>query len=161
MKLHDFQFFTLETIIIQTLLLALILWVLHRFVFKPYLAYLDEETLKKKKLDEDYKNIEKLTKEAQESREKLLSDARVDAESMRKEALNLATKEAEVLKNQAIVDAGHIKQTALSEISKEKQSMLDELRQKSIDLILKLNGKLFTSEKVSRDFVETEINSIK
>lgn len=54
-----------------------------------------------------------------------------------------------------------MKNSALAEITKEKETMLNDVKAKSIDLILKFNAKLFSSEKVSRDFVETEIASIK
>jgi F0F1-type ATP synthase membrane subunit b/b' len=75
--LHDFQFFTLETIVIQTIILLLILWVLNKFIFKPYLEYLDTESEKRKKLESDYNNIEKLNKQAQDEKESILQQARI------------------------------------------------------------------------------------
>lgn len=159
--LHDFQFFTLETLVIQTIILILILWVLNRFVFKPYLEYLDKETEKRKKLETDYNNIEKLNKEALEAKEALLAEARNDAAIIRKDATEIAKKEAQVIKETATNEAASIKNSALSEIAKEKETMLNDVKSKSIDLILKFNAKLFSSEKVNKDFVETEIASIK
>lgn len=159
--LHDFQFFTLETLVIQTIILVLILWVLNRFVFKPYLVYLDKEAEKRKKLETDYNNIEKLNKEAVEAKEALLAEARTDAATIRKDATEIAKKEAQVIKDSAILEAASIKNSALSEIAKEKETMLNDVKAKSIDLILKFNAKLFSSEKVNKDFVETELASIK
>ncbi len=161
MQLHDFKFFTLETIIIQFIILALILWVLNKFVFKPYLAYLDAEYDKRKKLESDYNNIEKLNNEALENKESILKEARQEAENIKKTAENIAKKEASNIKAQAETEASNIKNTALAEITKEKESMLNDVKSKSIDLILKFNAKLFSNEKVSRDFVEKEIASIK
>lgn len=159
--LHDFQFFTLETLVIQTIILILILWVLNRFVFKPYLEYLDKETEKRKKLETDYNNIEKLNKQALEAKEALLAEARNDAAIIRKDATEIAKKEAQVIKETATNEAASIKNSALSEIAKEKETMLNDVKSKSIDLILKFNAKLFSSEKVNKDFVETELSSIK
>lgn len=159
--LHDFQFFTLETLVIQTIILLLILWVLNRFVFKPYLGYLDKESEKRKKLETDYNNIEKLNKEAVDAKEALLAEARADAAAMRKDATEMAKKEAQVIKDAATTEAQSIKNSALSEIAKEKETMLNDVKAKSIDLVLKFNAKLFSSEKVNKDFVETEIASIK
>ncbi len=159
--LHDFQFFTLETLVIQTIILLLILWVLNRFVFQPYLQYLDKESEKRKKLESDYNNIEKLNNEAEAKKEALLLQARQDAEQMRKDAADLAKKEAQIIKDQATQEASSMKNSALAEITKEKETMLNDIKAKSIDLILKFNAKLFSSEKVSKDFVETEIASIK
>lgn len=161
MQLHDFQFFTLETIAIQVIILALILWVLNKFVFKPYLAYLDEEYEKRKKLETDYINIEKLNLDAQNQKDEILSQARKESENIKKTATELAKKEAGAIKDQAINEANNLKNSALSEIIKEKESMLNDVKIKSIDLILKFNAKLFANEKVSRDFVEKEIASIK
>lgn len=159
--LHDFQFFTLETLVIQTIILVLILWVLNRFVFKPYLVYLDKEAEKRKKLETDYNNIEKLNKEALEAKEALLAEARTDASTIRKDATEIAKKEAQVIKDSAILEAASIKNSALSEIAKEKETMLNDVKAKSIDLILKFNAKLFSREKVNKDFIETELASIK
>jgi len=160
-QLHDFQFFTLETLIIQTVILLLILWVLNKFIFKPYLEYLDKESEKRKKLENDYRNIEKLNKEAIEAKEALLASARIEASNIKKDAIEIAKKEAQIIKDTATQEALNIKASALNEIEKEKEAMLSEIKSKSIDLILKFNAKLFSSERVAKDFVETQIASIK
>lgn len=160
MELHDFQFFTLETIVIQTIILLLILWVLNAFVFKPYLAYLDKEAEKRKKLEHDYNNIEKINKEAIEARDSLLAQARAEAEEIKKNSSDIAKKEAENIKQKAQDEAFSIKNSALAEIQKEKETMLNDVRWKSIDLILKFNAKLFDKEAVSRDFCDKEISSL-
>lgn len=160
MELHDFQFFTLETIVIQTIILLLILWVLNSFVFKPYLSYLDKEAEKRKKLEHDYNNIEKINKEAIEARDSLLAQARAEAEEIKKNSSDIAKKEAENIKQKAQDEAFSIKNSALAEIQKEKETMLNDVRWKSIDLILKFNAKLFDKEAVSRDFCDKEISSL-
>jgi F-type H+-transporting ATPase subunit b len=161
MELHDFQFFTLETIVIQTIILLLILWVLNVFVFKPYLSYLDKEAEKRKKLENDYNNIEKINKEAVDARDSLLAEARREAEEIKKSSSDIAKKEASNIKQKAQDEASSIKTSALAEIQKEKETMLNDVKSKSIDLILKFNAKLFDKEAISRDFCEKEISSIK
>lgn len=158
--LHDFKFFTLETLIIQTIILVLILWVLNVFIFKPYLAYLDKEAEKRKKLETDYNNIEKLNKEAQAEKENILAQARWEWEEIRKNSLDLAKKEALVTKEKAENEAKSMKVSALAEVQKEKEAMLHDVKSKSIDLILKFNAKLFSKEQVNKDFVEKELSSI-
>lgn len=76
MELIDLKFVTLQTFIIQFVLLVLVLIVLNKFLFKPYLKYLDEWEEKQKKLEEDYKNIDKLVKDAESQKELILADAR-------------------------------------------------------------------------------------
>ncbi|MDD5769398.1 MAG: ATP synthase F0 subunit B [Candidatus Gracilibacteria bacterium] len=161
MELHDFQFFTLETLIIQTIILVLILWVLNRFIFKPYLSYLDKESEKRKKLENDYNNIEKLNKEAQEQKENLLSEARKQSEEIRKSGVDLAKKESQSIKEKAENEAKLIKESALTEIQTERQTMLNDVKGESVDLILKFNAKLFDKEQVNKDFVEKELSSLK
>lgn len=158
-ELHDFQFFTLETMVIQTIILFIILFVLNKFVFKPYLSYLDEESEKRKRLEEDYNNISKLNKEALEKNEAILAEARKNAEVIMRNSENLAKKEATLIKQQAENEAKGIKNSALSEIQKEKEGMLNSIKSKSIDLILNFNAKLFDKEKVNKDFVEKELSS--
>ncbi len=160
MELHDFHFFTLETLVIQAIILVCILWVLNRFVFKPYLAYLDEETERRKKLETDYNNIETLNKQAEAQKQDILSDAKKQAEEMKKNALDIAKAEASAIKEKASQEAQNMKNSAFAEISKEKEVMLNDVKEKSIDLIVRFNAKLFEKEKVNRDFVEKEISSL-
>lgn len=160
MELHDFQFFTLETLVIQLIILSTILWVLNKFIFKPYLKYLDEETNKRKKLENDYNNIEKLNREAEEKKQNILTEARKEGEEIRKNSGDLAKKEAQTIREKAEDEAKSIKTSALAEIGKEKESMLSDVKSKSIDLILKFNAKLFDKQKVNKDFIEKELSSI-
>ncbi len=158
-ELHDFQFFTLETMAIQFLILVIIIIVLNKFVFKAYLSYLDKETEKRKKLDEDYVNISKLNKETSEKQEAILVEARKKADIIMKDYENLARKEALLIKQQANTEAESIKTSALADVQKERENMLNDVKAKSVDLILKFNAKLFDKEKVNKDFVEKELTS--
>jgi len=158
-ELHDFQFFTLETMAIQFLILVLIIFVLNKFIFKPYLTYLDKETEIRKKMEDDYNNMNKLNKEALEKQESILAEARKNADLMMRNSENLAKKESLQIKQQAELEAKSIKSSALADVQKEKENMLSEVKLKSVDLILKFNARLFDKEKVNKDFVEKELSS--
>ena len=54
----NLQFVTIPTFIIQCIILGVIFWVLNKFIFQPYIKYLDEMEEKQKKVESDYKNIE-------------------------------------------------------------------------------------------------------
>jgi F-type H+-transporting ATPase subunit b len=98
MKIHNFQFFTLETFVIQFIILLIILWVLNKFLFKPYLAYLDSWEDKQKKLEKDYNNIDKLIAETNTQKDGILAEARQKANTIISEAEDLAkTKKAEII----------------------------------------------------------------
>lgn len=158
-ELHDFQFFTLETMVIQTIILVLILFVLNKFIFKPYLAYLDKETERRKIIEDNYNNIEKINIEAETHRDLLMNDARKRADDVIKNSQIIAKNEASLIKQLAEQEAVGIKKSALAEVLKEKENMLNDVKSKSIDLILKFNARLFDKEAVNRDFVEKEIGS--
>jgi len=68
----DLKFITVETFVLQFVILLIVLWVLNKFLFKPYLAYLDTWEDKQKKLEDDYNNIDKLIANANEQKEKIL-----------------------------------------------------------------------------------------
>ena len=59
----DLKFVTIETFIIQFVILILVLYVLNKLIWKPYLAYLDEWETKQNKLEDigsvtAYKNFD-------------------------------------------------------------------------------------------------------
>jgi F0F1-type ATP synthase membrane subunit b/b' len=61
----NLQFVTVETFVIQFIILLVVLWVLNRFIFKPYLAYLDEWEAKQEQVQADYNNAESILEEKQ------------------------------------------------------------------------------------------------
>jgi len=89
MQLHDFTFFTLETLVIQALMLGIIIWVLNKFIFTPYIAFLDKESEKREKLEKDYKNIDKLISDAEEKKKGLLKEARESSATILSDAESL------------------------------------------------------------------------
>ncbi len=74
--LTNLYFVTVETFVIQFIVLLVVLYVLNRFIFQPYLTYLDEWEVKQKKVEDDYRSIDALVAEKNTEAEKLLADAR-------------------------------------------------------------------------------------
>ncbi len=157
----NLKFITVETFVIQFIILLFVLWVLNKYLFKPYLAYLDKWEDNQKKLEEDYKNIDKLIKEAEEKKETILAEARVKSESILSDAEELAKQKKSSLLEKAEQEAKSIIESWKAEIEKEKLSMLNGVKTKLTGLILKFNRKLFWDEKINKDFVEKELAQIK
>ena len=157
----DLKFVTVETFIVQFIILLIVLWVLNKFLFKPYLAYLDKWEDNQKKLEEDYKNIDKLIKEAEEKKESILAEARAKSEAIINEAEELAKQKKTTIIEKAEAEAKSIIESGKNEIEKEKLSMLNWVKSKLTDLILKFNKKLFGEEKLNKAFVEKELANIK
>jgi len=157
----DLKFVTVETFVIQFIILLFVLWVLNKFLFKPYLAYLDKWEDNQKKLEEDYKNIDKLVKEAEDKKEAILADARSKSEAILTDAEDLAKQKRESIIEKAENEAKSIVESWKNEIEKEKLAMLNGVKTKLTGLILKFNKKLFWEEKLNKEFVEKELSSIK
>lgn len=157
----DLIFVTPATFVIQFTILLLIIWVLNKFIFTPYLAYLDEWDTKQKKLEEDYKNIDKLIKGAEDKKEEILKEARSKWDEIINEAETIWKKKREDIIFRAENDAKDLFEWARSEIEKERLSMLVAMKSKVTDLVVRLNSKLFKQECVTKDFVEKELESIK
>jgi len=150
-----------DTFVIQFIILLLIIWVLKKFIFIPYLKYLDKWEDKQKKLEEDYKNIDALIAEANKEKESILKKARKKSDEMLTEAETIAKNKRNSLIEKAENDAKAIIESGRAEIEKEKLSMLWEVKSNIVDLVLRFNKKLFWSEKVSSEFVEKEIELMK
>lgn len=157
----DLKFITVETFIIQFIILLIILWVLNRYLFKPYLAYLDKWEDRQKKLEENYKNIDKLIKEAEEKKEAILSEARQKSDAILSDAEEMAKQKKNSIIEKAEQEAKTIVESGKNEIEKEKLSMLNWVKSKLTGLVLKFNKKLFWEEKLNKDFVEKQLAQIK
>jgi len=154
-------FVSMDTFIIQFIILLLIIWVLRKFIFIPYLEYLDKWEDKQKKLEEDYKNIDALIADANKQKESILKKARKQSEQMISEAETIAKNKRNSLLEKAEEEAKAIINSGRAEIEKEKLSMLSEVKSNIVDLVLRFNKKLFWSEKISSEFVEKEIELMK
>ena len=154
-------FVSMDTFIIQFIILLLIIWVLRKFIFIPYLKYLDKWEEKQKQLEEDYKNIDALIAKAESDKESILKKARKKSDEIISEAEKIAKNKRNSLLEKAEEEAKWIINSGKAEIEKEKLSMLADVKSNIIDLVLRFNKKLFWSEKISSEFVEKEIELMK
>jgi F-type H+-transporting ATPase subunit b len=139
----DLKFITVETFVIQFIILLIVLWVLNKFLFKPYLAYLDKWEDNQKKLEDDYNNIDNLISEANKKKENILEDARKQADVLITDAESLAKIKKESMLTKAELEAKAIIESGKNEVEKEKLSMLNGVKSKLTSLVLKFNKKLF------------------
>ena len=160
MELTNLKFVTVETFIIQFIILLIVLWVLNKFVFKPYLAYLDEWESKQKKVQDDYNNADAILDEKRKQGEELLEKARSKGNAVIEEAESLAHSKKEKILSDAQMQAQETLTIAQGQIDKERQSMLSQVKSNMIDVTLKLNQKLFKDSHASKDFIEKHIDSL-
>ncbi len=158
--LINLQFVTVETFVIQFVILIVVLWVLNKFIFRPYLAYLDEWEAKQAKVQEDYNNAEAILAEKQAQGDEMLEKARNKGNALIEEAESLANSKRDTIIENAEKSAAETAKLAESQIEKERQSMLSGVKSQVMDMTLKLNEKLFKDTKASKDFVEKHIDSL-
>lgn len=158
--LTNLQFVTVETFVIQFIILLIVLWVLNKFVFRPYLAYLDEWEEKQAKVKADYDNADAIVAEKTKQGDEILEKARMKWNSVIEEAESLAKNKKDRIISDAEKTASDLKEAAMVDIEKQKDSMLSGVKSQVIDMALKLNGKLFKDQKTSKDFLEKHIDSL-
>jgi len=98
-------FVSIDTFIIQFIILLLVIWVLKKFIFIPYLKYLDKWEDKQKKLEEDYKNIDALIANAKDEKESILKKARKKSDEIISEAETIAKNKRNALLEKAEEEA--------------------------------------------------------
>lgn len=157
----DLKFVTLDTFLVQFALLVVILFVINKFIIKPYIIYLDEETKKREKLENDYRNIDELINNAKKESEQIIIEAKKKANSLIDEWQELWKRKRDSIIEKADNDAKIILESAKSEIDKERLSMVNTLKSKLMDLVLKLNAKMFWNDLANKQFIEKQIMEMK
>jgi F0F1-type ATP synthase membrane subunit b/b' len=82
-----------------------IIFVLWKFLFAPYLRHLDEEAKKRADLDSQLQKSEHIVKDAHNQAENILDQSRVDAKMIASEITENARKEATEIVTRAQADA--------------------------------------------------------
>lgn len=139
-------------------------WVLF-FIFKYFLwdklvALIHERKAKLETLENVDADVQARMQEAEKDAGVILEKAREKALEIEQSSSTLAKKSKEKIIAEAQMQAESIVSWAKADIAKQELSMKNALKAKVVDLSLKLNEKLFTSEKVNKDFMEKEFNSI-
>jgi len=158
--LTNLQFVTVETFIIQFLILLAVLWVLNKYIFRPYLAYLDEWEAKQAKVQADYNNAESILEEKQKQWDEMLEKARTKGNSIIEEAEALANSKKDKIIADAETQAQGTVIAAQKQIENERTSMLSGAKDHILSAALKLNEKIFKDEKASKDFMSKNIDSL-
>jgi len=135
------------------------------FIFKHFLWNKLVEVIQKRKKDlEKLSNIESDVKvrleKADSEADKIIEKSRKKALEVEKSSEDLAKKTKEKLIGEAEVQAKSIISSANAEIEKERLSMMNSIKSKIVDLSLKLNEKLFSEEKVNKDFMEKTLGKV-
>ncbi len=138
---------------------SILLFILHRFAYKPLLEMLEE---RRRKIAESMKQADQIKEElskTQAARDEILSQANKNAQKM----IDEVRQAAEKLRDQKLQEAVLAAQEALRKAQEagklEREKMLAEFRREMVSLVVstttKVTGKILTSEDQKRLADET------
>lgn len=148
------------TLVIQAINLGIIVFVLWKFFFKPYLAFLDVEAQKRIQLEEDISSSAHIVDTARTEAEKIRDDARIDAKTMANEIVENARKEAETIRTGAATEAELARKKGFADVEHERKVLADTMKQKVLDVALKMNQKLFGKNEANEQFLKNSHKDI-
>lgn len=149
-----------QTLIFQTINLAIIIVVLWKFFFKPYLAHLDLEAQKRAKLEQDILASAHIVDSANAEAEKIRDEARIDAKNIANEITENARKEADVLRADAARDAEVARKKGFADVEHERKILAETMKQKVLDVAIKMNAKLFGKNEANEQFLKNSHKDI-
>lgn len=154
------EFVNLWSFIMQLINMGVIIYILNRFLFKPYLAFIKEEDKKRTEMEYAYKNLENLKQDAQKEADIIIATAKKEALSEKERIEEFAQKEKERVIADAVNEWKTIIEYAWKEAEKLKTSMLQSVKTNVLDLALRLNSKIFWKEVVNKDFLNKELENL-
>jgi F-type H+-transporting ATPase subunit b len=151
----------LGSLLIQLVNLSVVVYVLYRFIFKPYLAFIDEETAKRETFEENARASEHIISDARHEAGVIIEAAKSEARSLVADAEGLAKQEHVLIIAEARKEAEQIKTKASKDIENERQALHNELRDKVLSIALRANEKLFGKNEANAQFIAQVIKEEK
>ena len=124
-------------------------------------AKLEERKEQLKKLETADEHYEQKMSLAKQQKDEMLDIARQTTTVLMKESEIIAHEKAQNIMKHANRQALAILDGGKRELEKERLTMLAQMKEHIMDVSLKLNEKMFGSQKSSRDFIETELANMK
>lgn len=151
------EFLNLWSFIMQLINISIIIYVLNRFLFKPYMAFIKEEDKKRTEMEYAYNNLDLLKEEANKEATLIIEEAKNTALVEREKITEFANNEKNRIINEAIAESKTIISNADKESEQMKSSMMQSVKSDVLNLSLRLISKIFGKEAVNKDFLEREL----
>ena len=147
--------------LIQVVNLAIVLFVLKKFLFTPYLALVEKTEKDQAEINAMHETVEKIRKEAEKEATALISDAHKKAFEMREHAAKNAQKNADDIVVQAEEQARIIRERAEGEIRALEQTFSKRMKDGVMTAAVELNKKLLgQSNTARRDFMKAHLEDV-
>lgn len=144
----------IQALIIQTINVLIVAAVLWRFVFRPYLAHIDEQTRKQAELEENIRAADHIISKARKEADEIADAAKKEAKEIVAQSESLAKKEASTIVAGARTEVEQMKAKAELDIANERKSLEVAMQDRVLDIALRLNEKLFGKKEANADFIK-------
>lgn len=144
----------LGSLAIQAVNLGIVAFVLKKFVFSPYLAYLDEEAAKRAELERSSELAAQAEADAHAKAEEIVNEAKREGKSIREESKTLAKQEAALIVFEANKEADAVRAKGLADVESERRALEESLRAKVVSVALKINEKVFGKSEANAELVK-------
>ncbi len=152
-----------KLLIAQIINFLILLFVLHRFAYKPILKMLDDRTNKIEKGLKDAEETQNKLREITQKEKEILAKARTEAQEILKKTEDMAKKSKEEIAVEAKTQAEKIISDAKASIESEKTKMLREVKSEVAELVVLATEKVIR-EKIDsakdRELIEKSITQI-
>lgn len=147
--------------LIQVVNLAIVLLVLKKFLFKPYLALVEKTESDQAEIASVHETVAKIRNDAEKEATNLVSDAHKKAFEMREHAAKNAQKNADDIVDQAEDQARIIRERAEGEIVALEQSFAKRMKDGVMTAAVELNKKLLGQSNTARkDFMKAHLDEV-
>ena len=148
-----------QSLVVQAINIAIIVFVLQKLLFKPYLKYIDDEVEKRKVLEASLADSSKLIEQSKKEAQGIIDEAKKDAKSILSNAETLWKNQWALLISEASLKSQQIKEDAMKEIENERKRMEGDVRDKILKIAVKLNEKLFGEKGAHEAFLKKQLDS--
>ncbi len=153
--------FNLGSMLIQIVNLAVVLFVLKKALFDPYLKLVEKTEKDQKEIENMHATVEKIRKDAEKEATALISDAHKKAFEMREHAAKNAAKNADDIIAQATEQARIIRERAEGEITALEQTFSKRMKEGVMSAAVELNKKLLGQSNTARhDFMKAHLEDV-
>lgn len=126
----------IKLLIAQAINFAVVVWVLHRFAYKPLLKHMNERSDVIKRGLEDAKIAQQHLEEAEQEREKKILKAKTEAKKILEESKLQAEENKSETIEKAKKETEKVVTTAKVQIENEKEKMLNDIKKEIGELVV-------------------------
>lgn len=136
----------------QVINFAILLFIIHRFLYKPLLAMLEKRTATIEKSLDEARKIEEMSKKSRDEYQDIVTNAKKEAMTIIDAARETAEKQRELAVEKTKQDIAQVVAQAKVQLQQERATVLKEAKDKFAELVIR------TTQAVLGDVSDREID---